>query len=250
MSVSIITPNYNCAPCLAQAIESVLSQSFRDWEMLVVDDHSTDGSAAIAQGYAQKDRRIRFFQTPSHSGSPLEPRNLALRHARGRYIAFLDSDDLWLPGKLERQLPLFDSGGGNTAIVFSDYEKITEDGGRSGRAVRAPGTADYRRLLKSNCIGNLTAVYDAEKTGKIFFEHPGHEDYALWLDILRRGFIARNTGTVEALYRVRAGSVSAGKIAAAKWQWDIYRKRLKLSPLSSLWFFCSYLANGVLKYMR
>jgi hypothetical protein len=109
---------------------------------------------------------------------------------------------------------------------------------------------DYRRLLKSNCIGNLTAVYDTEKTGKIFFEHPGHEDYALWLDILHRGFIARNTGTVEALYRVRAGSVSAGKMIAVKWQWDIYRKRLKLSPLSSLWFFCSYLVNGILKYLK
>jgi hypothetical protein len=109
---------------------------------------------------------------------------------------------------------------------------------------------DYRRLLKSNCIGNLTAVYDTEKTGKVFFRHPRHEDYALWLDILRRGFIARNTGTVEALYRARRGSVSAGKGAAAKWRWDIYRKKLNLSLPRSVWLFCGYMVNGVLKYIK
>jgi glycosyltransferase involved in cell wall biosynthesis len=250
MLVSVITPCYNSAPYIAQAVESVRAQSFRNWELIIADDCSADGSAAIARLYARKDRRIRFLQTPSHSGSPLRPRNLALEHAAGRYIAFLDSDDIWLPGKLERQLALFGSCGENTAVVFSDYEKIREDGGRSGRAVRAPAAADYRRLLKGNCIGNLTAVYDTAKTGKVFFRHPRHEDYVLWLDILGRGFLAENTGTVEALRRVRAGSVSAGKAAAAKWQWDIYRKRLKLPLLSSLYFFCSYLAKGVLKHFK
>ncbi|MDR3192647.1 MAG: glycosyltransferase [Treponema sp.] len=121
MLVSIITPNYNCAPYLAQTIESVRAQTVPDWEMIIVDDCSTDNSAAIARDYVQKDRRIRFFQTPSQSGSPREPRNLALRMARGRYIAFLDSDDLWLPGKLENQLALFNSNSENTAIVFSNY---------------------------------------------------------------------------------------------------------------------------------
>jgi glycosyltransferase involved in cell wall biosynthesis len=218
--------------------------------MIVVDDCSADGGADIAAGYAAKDRRIRLLRTPSRSGSPLEPRNLALRAAQGRYIAFLDSDDLWLPSKLERQIALFNSAAENTALVFSDYEKIGADGGRKGRVVRAPLTAGYRDLLKGNPIGNLTALWDTGKTGKIMLEHPGHEDYALWLDILKRGFVARNTGTVEALYRVRAFSLSSRKIAAAKWQWDIYRRRLNLSVPRSACLFCCYMVNGALKYLK
>jgi glycosyltransferase involved in cell wall biosynthesis len=248
MLVSVITPNYNCAAYVGRAIESVRSQTFRDWELLVVDDCSTDGSVEIIRGYAEKDRRIRFLQTPSHSGSPLEPRNLALEKAQGRYIAFLDSDDLWLPGKLERQLKLFENE--KTAIVFSNYEKINGDGVRSGRLVRSPAVVSYRDLLKSNCIGNLTAVYDTEKAGKVFFRHPCHEDYVLWLTILEKGFVAENTGTVEALYRMRADSVSARKVAALKWQWEIYRKELKLPLPHSVCFFVFSLARGFLKYIR
>ena len=173
---------------------------------------------------------------------------MGIGQARGRYIAFLDSDDLWLPGKLETQLARF--SGRQTAIVFSNYEKIAEDGARGGRVVRAPAAADYRTLLKSNCIGNLTAVYDTRQTGKRFFEDTRHEDYVLWLSILAAGFAAENTNTVEALYRVRAGSVSAAKREAAKWQWDIYRRRLKLSLPYSAYLFCFYLAGGVWKYLR
>jgi glycosyltransferase involved in cell wall biosynthesis len=248
MLVSVITPNYNCAPYIARAIESVRAQTFRDWELLIVDDCSTDGSADIAAGYAEKDRRIRLLHTPSHSGSPLAPRNLALRMARGRYIAFLDSDDLWLPGKLERQLALF--GDRQTAVVFSDYEKIAEDGRRQGRIVHAPAVVDYRRLLKSNYIGNLTALCDTQKTGTLCFDHPGHEDYALWLGILQRGFTARNTGTVEALYRVRPRSTSSRKSAAIRWQWNIYRRRLNLSVPYSACLFCRYMVNGFWKYLK
>jgi glycosyltransferase involved in cell wall biosynthesis len=247
MLVSVITPNYNCAPYIAQTIESVLSQTFPDWEMLIADDCSTDGSTQIAAAYAKKDRRIRLYSTLSHSGSPLEPRNLALRNARGRYIAFLDSDDLWLPHKLEHQIPLLEDT--QTAIVFSDYEKVAEDGRRNTRIIRAPAAVTYRDLLKSNYIGNLTAVCDTGKTGPLLFEHPGHEDYALWLDILQRGFIARSTGTVEALYRVRPCSTSSRKSAAVTWQWDIYRRRLNLSFPYSACLLCRYMTNGVLKYL-
>ncbi|MDR0731881.1 MAG: glycosyltransferase, partial [Treponema sp.] len=168
--------------------------------------------------------------------------------ARGRYIAFLDSDDLWLPDKLEKQLALFADE--QTAIAFSNYEKITEAGVRNGRVVRSPAAVSYGKLLKSNYIGNLTAMYDTHKTGKLFFEHSRHEDYVLWLSILAKGFTARNTGAVEALYRVRAGSVSARKRDAAKWQWRIYRRHLKLPLPYSVCLFCCYMASGFLKYLR
>jgi glycosyltransferase involved in cell wall biosynthesis len=248
MLVSVITPNYNCAAYIGQTIESVRSQSFQDWELIIVDDGSTDNSVELIKKYIKQDSRIRLYTTPSHSGTPLEPRNLGLRMARGRYIAFLDSDDLWFPGKLQRQLSLFSDE--KTAIVFSNYERVNKDGRRNGRIVRSPAAVTYRRLLKSNYIGNLTAVYDTQKTGKLFFEHLYHEDYVLWLTILRRGFIARNTGTVEALYRVRSGSVSSEKRAAAKWQWNIYRRRLNLSAPYSAFLFCFYMINGFLKYIR
>ena len=246
--VSVITPNYNCAAYIGAAIESVRSQSFRDWELVIVDDCSTDGSDRIAAAYAEKDGRIRLYRTAARSGSPCEPRNLGLGAARGRYIAFLDSDDLWLPGKLEKQLALF--GGAKTAVVFSNYEKICGGGKRTGRIVRAPAAVDYRDLLKSDYIGNLTAIYDTAKAGKIFFRYPHHEDYVLWLEILEKGFVAENTNTVEALYRVRSGSVSAEKREAAGWQWDIYRRHLKLSLPRSACLFCWYMANGVWKYLR
>jgi glycosyltransferase involved in cell wall biosynthesis len=248
MLVSVITPNSNCAAFIGQTIKSVQAQTFPDWEMIIVDDGSTDDSPAIARRCAEKDRRIRFCATPAHSGSPREPRNLGLSMARGRYIAFLDSDDSWLPGKLERQLSLFLDE--KTAIVFSDYEKIAGDGKRHGRVVRAPAQVSYRQLLKSNYIGNLTAMYDTRKTGKLFFDHFYHEDYVLWLTVLGKGFIARNTNTVEALYRVRPGSVSSQKSSAMKWQWDIYHHRLNLSAPYSAYLFCFYMANGFLKYIR
>jgi glycosyltransferase involved in cell wall biosynthesis len=248
MQVSVITPNYNCAAFLPAAIESVRSQTFPDWELIIADDGSTDDSRRIIEYYARSDTRIRLVTTAAPSGSPLAPRNLALRQARGRYLAFLDSDDLWLPGKLAQQLPLFADA--QTAIVFSNYEKVDPEGTRSNRVVHAPKTVTYRDLLKGNCIGNLTAMYDSEKVGKRYFSHPGHEDYALWLDILAAGYIARNTGTVEALYRIRRGSVSARKGQAMQWQWDIYRNARRLSPLRSAYFFGCYLTRGLWKYLQ
>jgi glycosyltransferase involved in cell wall biosynthesis len=170
-----------------------------------------------------------------------------LREAKGSYIAFLDSDDVWLPGKLENQLAAF--GDQRTVIVFSNYEKINETGGRSNRVVKSPGTVGYKKLLKSNCIGCLTAVYDTSRVGKVFFEYFHHEDYILWLTILSKGYIAQNTNTVEALYRVRTNSVSSKKGIVFKWQWEIYRRYLHLPLFRSVYYFCFYLINGFLKYI-
>jgi glycosyltransferase involved in cell wall biosynthesis len=167
--------------------------------------------------------------------------------AQGRYIAFLDSDDLWLPGKLERQLSHF--GDEKTAIVFSDYEKVDPKGRRQGRIVHAPAMVDYRRLLKSNCIGNLTAIYDSEKTGKIFFRHPHREDYVFWLEMLEKGLVARNTNSIEALYRKRIGSWTSRKGRAMRWQWDVYRTWLNLSLSQSIYYFSFYLVKGFLKFV-
>jgi glycosyltransferase involved in cell wall biosynthesis len=237
-TVSVVMPLYNSAPFLGASIESVINQTFRHWELLIIDDCSSDDSYQIAQEYAAKDRRIRVLQNNNPKGMPSAPRNIGVQAAKGRYIAFLDSDDLWFPQKLEQQLALFKDN--RTAIVFSNYEKIDENGMRSNRIVTAPRYATYRSLLYGNVIGNLTGIYDTRKVGKVTIQNIHHEDYVMWLAILKQGYRAKNTGTTLAAYRVNSTSVSANKMKVIQWQWSIYRDIEHLSLLRSTFYFVSY----------
>lgn len=241
-------PCYNSGTFIRQAIESVRNQTFEDWELLVVDDGSTDDSADIIKGMEQMDGRIKYLKTNAPSGSPIVPRNIGVKKALGRYIAFLDSDDAWLANKLERQMKMFEQYE-DMAICFSNYEKMTEQGERNNRIIKAPTITTYKQLLLSNVIGCLTAVYDTEKVGKVFFQNHSHEDYILWLDILKRGYVARNTNTVEALYRVRENSVSSNKLKTLSWQWDIYRNVEKIGLLRSSYYFLNYAYRAFKKAM-
>lgn len=245
---SIVMPCYNSGTYIRQAINSVRGQTYRDWELLVVDDGSTDNSADIIKGMEQMDGRIKYLKTNVPSGSPIVPRNIGLENALGRYIAFLDSDDAWLPNKLERQMKMFEQYE-DMAICFSNYEKMTEQGERNNRIIKAPSVTTYKQLLLGNVIGCLTAVYDTEKVGKVFFQNHSHEDYILWLDILKRGYVARNTNTVEALYRVRENSVSSNKLKTLSWQWDIYRNVEKIGLLRSSYYFINYAYRAFRKAM-
>ena len=236
--VSVIMPVHNAESFLDESIGSILHQTYSYWELLIVDDCSTDKSPSIIADYAEQDSRIRCFKTQAPSGSPCLPRNMGIEAAKGRFIAFLDSDDCWLPHKLEEQLPLFEKS--DVGIVYSDYEKMTERGERSQRVVKAPACADYRQLLLGNVIGCLTAVYDTAKVGKVYFENHSHEDYILWLSILKKGYIAQNSGTVSACYRVREHSVSSNKLKALLWQWDIYVHVEKMSFLRAGYCFLHY----------
>ena len=188
-TVSIIMPCHNGAAYLANSIQSVMDQTYKDWELLIIDDGYTDNSPQIIEDLAAADCRIKYFSIEKASGSPTYPRNVGIQNAIGRFIAFLDCDDMWFPEKLEHQLPLFDNG--KTAVVFSYYEKMDEGGLRNNRIVRSPETVDYFLLLKGNCIGNLTGVYDTQKVGKVFQKQIRHEDYVMWLSILEQGWIAR-----------------------------------------------------------
>lgn len=241
-------PNYNGGKYIAEAVESVLTQTYQHWELLIIDDCSADNSVEIAERYTKQDGRIKLFGTGTNSGSPAKPRNIGIENARGRYLAFLDSDDMWLPVKLETQLKLFSDS--NTAIVFSNYEKIAEDGTRNNRIISAPEKLTFKQMLKSNYIGCLTAAYDTAKTGKQYFEHSHHEDYLLWLTILRGGFTAVNTNTVCALYRARKNSVASNKIETLKWQWNIYRRFLGLSLFKSMYYYWFYAIQAFKKYIR
>jgi glycosyltransferase involved in cell wall biosynthesis len=246
--VSIIIPCYNSTEYITQTIESILVQTYQNWEMIIVDDCSVDDSVKIILTYQKKDERINLYQTKVCSGSPIEPRNMGIEKASGQYIAFLDSDDVWLSNKLENQIKLFNEK--NIGLVYSNYEKISEAGIRSNRIIRAPSAVTYKELLKSNCIGCLTAIYDISKIGKVYFEKFHHEDYVLWLTILRTGYIAKNTNTIEALYRVKKESISANKFVVLGWQWTIYRNFLKLSLFQSFFYFCLYVIKAFLKYIK
>lgn len=250
MQVSIIMPAYNAAKTIKKSIDSVLSQSFTDWELLVINDSSTDETVEIVSEYVKKDSRIKLLHTDKSVGKPFYPRNIGIQNALGRFIAFLDSDDVWLATKLEKQIPLFDDE--KVAIVFSYYEKFdtNEAETKKNRVIKSPASVSYNSALYGNPIGNLTGVYDTKKVGKVFYEDAGHEDYILWLTILKKGFVAKNTNTVEARYRVAEKSVSSNKGKAASWTWNIYRKTLGFNIVKSVFCYGMYMVKGILKYLK
>lgn len=209
--VSVITPCYNGANYIAACIESVLAQTLVNWEMLIVDDCSTDNSAEIILSYVKKDTRIRFFQTNKPSGSPAIPRNIAIDNAKGHYFAFLDCDDLWLPRKLEEQ---------------------------------------YSYILKSCEIPCLTAFLHRSCVGKLRFVPAPKEDYVFWLLILKQSIVAYNTNTTLALYRDSLASRSSDKVAMLKNQWKIVRHLERVNFFYSLYCMAIYSLKGLRKYIR
>lgn len=246
--VSIIIPCYNSAHFICETIESVLGQTYSNWEMIIVDDFSTDNTEEIVKTYVAQEHRIRFIRLEKNSGSATEPRNRGIQEAKGRFIAFLDSDDIWKPEKLEKQLPLFDNP--KVAIVYSDYEKIDEASKYAGRRIYASESRTYRQLLLGNVIGCSTVIYDAEKMGKHYFISAGHEDYILWLSILKKGFLAINTQSCLAEYRVRTHSLSSNKLKASLWVWNIYVNIEKLGYLRSIYYFTNYAIRSFGKYLK
>lgn len=244
--VSVITPNYNSEKYISETIQSVIRQTYQQWELIIVDDGSADNSLSIINDYLS-DPRIKLYRQPFNQG-PVAARNKGIEMASGRYIAFLDSDDAWAPEKLEKQLPFFKTAN-DVAIVFADYEQMDEAGNLLNKVITAPSTVTYASLLKTNYIGCLTAVYDQQLLGKRYFVNHGHEDYILWLSILRDGYCARNTGEVLARYRKSQHSLSGNKLKAATWQWGIYRNVEKINLFKSIRLFCSYFIHALKKHL-
>ena len=241
--VSVITPVWNAAATLAETVASVRAQSMPDWEMILVDDGSTDGARALAEALAAAEPRLRVLGWAENRG-PAAARNAGIRAARGRYIAFLDADDLWRPDKLALQLAAMQAG---ARFVFSAYGRMDAGGRRLGD-VPAPARLTYAELLKGNCIGCLTAIYDTAHFGKV--EMPDirrRQDYSLWLQLLARGGEAHGLARVLADYRVRPGSLSADKLAAAGATWAIYRQTAGLGRARAGYYLAHNLARGVLK---
>ncbi|MFD4655807.1 glycosyltransferase family 2 protein [Kitasatospora sp. NPDC058444] len=239
--VSVVMPVHNSAATLGASVRSVLAQTHADVELLVTDDSSTDGSMDLLRDLARQDERVRP-QAAREQGGAAKARNLALERARGEYLAFLDSDDMWLPGKVERQLAF--AAGGDTPLTFTSYYKVAGDHTGeaadfvpNGRVVVARERVTYRDMLVQDHIGTLTAMYDRTVLGtRLMPGMPKRQDYALWLSIMRDGHDARGLKEPLAVYRAgRVGSLSSNKLALVEHNWRLYRKHEHLSvPRSTL----------------
>jgi hypothetical protein len=242
--VSVVMPVYNAEPTLAKAIESVLAQTHREIELLVVDDGSSDGSWAIVEDYARRDPRVRPIG-PRKNGGVASARNAALEAATGSYVAFLDSDDGWHPEKLETQLDTLRRTGAK--VTYAAYRRVDE-GGRDLSLVEPPDSLRYDDLLESNYIGHLTGLYRSD-IGEFRFLRMGHEDYAFWLAVLRAagGAVKARHSQPLAYYTVRRGSLSSGKLRAARWQWRIYRDVAGLGRLAAARYMLHYVYHALAK---
>jgi teichuronic acid biosynthesis glycosyltransferase TuaG len=245
--VSIITPAYRAAKYVGKAITSVQEQSYPHWEMIVTDDCSPDETREVVARYAQRDRRVRLMAQISNQG-PAMARNASLGQAQGRFIAFLDSDDWWLPAKLERQLDSMRRSG--AALSYTQFRRVDQDGGKEGRLIKVPDRLTYRMLLGNTAIATSTAMVDRKQTGDFQMTKTYYDDFALWLKLLREGHAAKALHEDLMRYRLLQGSVSRSKINSAAKVWSTYREIEGLGIASSSIHFSRYACNALLKYAR
>lgn len=243
--VSIITPSYNTSRFIAETIESILAQTYTNWELLITDDASTDNSVEIIEAYVRKDSRIQLFRLEKNSGAGV-CRNRSIQEARGRFIAFCDSDDRWMPEKLEKQLAFMRKK--DCALSYSAYLTCDERSEITGIVVgRRKETFSSMRC--DDGIGCLTAIYDVEKVGKIYAPTlRKRQDWGLWLTILKDCRVAYGMKEPLAIYRKRSDSISCDKFSLIQYNLDIYRRVLRFSPLKSyLYFVLLFLPSYFLK---
>ena len=242
--VSIITPLYNSAHYIRKTIDSIINQTYHNWELLVIDDCSSDNSVEIVEKFSKLDSRIKLIKLDNNSGAAVA-RNRGIQEAKGRFIAFLDSDDTWISDKLEKQIKFMLTN--DYAFTYTVYHKVNEHGEYLS-TVNIPERISYNELLKTCVIGCLTAMYDTETLGKITFPLiRKRQDFALWLKILKKVPFAYGLDEDLASYTVRNDSISANKFKAAQYNWYLYRKIENLSLIQSLYYFSHYMIKGIIR---
>lgn len=230
--VSILTPTYNTEKFIRATIESVQNQTYQNWEMILVDDASTDETVKIISDFADKDNRIKLFKLSKNSGNGFA-RNEALEKATGKYIAYLDADDLWSSTKLEKQIQFLKTN--NQPFTFSYYDSIDEEGNNLKRRVESPNPLTYKELFFCNYVGNLTAIYDTEYFGKIKLESSEkRQDWRIWLTILKQLKAVEAVPESLAFYRIRKDSISSSKFKLIKHNFGVYRDFHGFSFVSSV----------------
>lgn len=232
--VSIITPSYNSADFIIETIESILAQTYTNWELLITDDCSTDNTSEIVYKYTLKDKRIKFFQLTKNSGAGIA-RNNSIKEAKGDYIAFCDSDDCWLPEKLEKQLEFMEQH--NCSFSYTSYYTCEEDGTPKGK-IMAPSRISYFDLICNDNMGCLTTIYNAKILGKHYMPTiRKRQDWGYKLIIIQKSKYAYGIKECLAKYRLRNNSLSANKMGLIKYNINVYKEVLHYSTFKSYFIF-------------
>lgn len=241
--VSIITPTYNCEEFLCETVNSVLKQTYFNWELILIDDCSTDNTREIINNYTAQDSRIKKIFLTENSGAGVA-RNYGLEEVQGRYIAFLDSDDVWLENKLDRQLKLMQEK--EAPISFTGYTIMDEKLNKINAEIRVPVSIDLFEYLKTTIIGMSTSMIDKNIVGDFRLNKiRSRQDGILWIELLKRGHKAYGLNEQLVKYRYRNNSVSANKFKAISKVWYIYRAYAKLNFIQTLYFFFFYIYNNL-----
>ncbi len=234
---------YNSEKYISETIDSVLAQSYQYWEMIIINDLSSDNSTDIVKKYLQKDNRLKLIEL-EEKGGPAKARNEGIKLAQGKYLTFIDSDDLWHSSFLEKQVSFLENN--NIPLSYASYQRI-DTMGNPLKKIIVPKVETYKRLLKSNYISCLTAMYNVEILGKQTFINVGHEDYVYWLSLLKKIKYAKGIQEVLAYYRVGKKSVSSNKFQNVKWQWNIYRNIENINFFHSIYYMFFYTIHGIFK---
>lgn len=244
--VSIIIPVFNVEKYIIETLECVEKQTYPHWEVIMVEDGSTDNTVACIKDYLQstQNHKMRLVHQEVNGGAA-RARNRGLKEAGGRYIAYLDADDLWMPEKLERELAFMEEK--QAAFAFTGYEFADEQGRGTGKIVRVPHTLNYKEALKNTTIFTTTVMFDTEKIPKELLEMPiiKSEDTALWWKVLRNGYTAYGLDENLVKYRRVGNSLSSNKLEALRRIWNLYRRAEGMSIPASAWNFCFWAVRAV-----
>lgn len=244
--VSIITPTFNSEKYISETIKSVQNQTYQNWEMLIVDDGSSDNTVEIVKNIAKEDARIQFYPQLQNVG-PAKARNIGIENAGGKFMTFLDADDIWFPKFIENSIQTIAET--NIHFVFSSYKRSNESLDFVYSDFIVPEKVTYTDILKTNSISCLTAFIDIEVLGKkkmpVIFKR---QDMGLWLQYLKEIPFAYGIKETQAIYRIRENSLSRNKSKLLKYQWQFYREVVKLNVFQSIYYMVQWMYRGFIKY--
>lgn len=247
--VSIISPTWNCALFIADTIRSIQAQTYTNWEMLIVDDCSSDNTLEVIMPFMDSDKRIKYFRNEKNAGAAMS-RNHAFREAKGRWIAFLDSDDLWTPDKLEKQIEFMVNGGYH--FSYTQYKEINEAGAETGVLVSGPKHVTKRGMYNFCWPGCLTVMYDADVVGLVqISDIKKNNDYAMWLKVCHKADCHLLAEPLAFYRRGRAGSISShGVTTMMRWHFKLFNEADGKGKVASLWLTAWNMFFGFYKKIR
>ena len=246
--VSIIMPSYNAERYIAQSIESVIAQTYQNWELIITDGPSTDKTVEIAKEFCEKDNRIHLIVPQQHQDIA-EARHTSIKNSKGSFLAFLDSDDIWVKDKLEKQVSFMLEH--NYAFTYANYQTIDANGNITGKTIHNGGVVDYHKYLRNTIIGCGSVMIDTEKVGQILLpSNEVNDDMGLWCSLFRTGIKAYPINEVLYYYRIRNDGASSQRFKMMRSVWKVYRKQEKMSFLKSTSCFLSYAYHAIKKRIK